>query len=165
MKLALSTDHAGFEQLQKLEQFLTQQGHICVNFGPAKFDPTDDYPDFIFPAAQAVASGECEAGIIFGSSGQGEAMVANRLKGVRCGVFYGPAQAPGAVDADGGLPEDDFEILRLNRQHNHANMLSLAGRFMDQSMIEKAVTVWLQTPYSEIERHVRRVHKIDREVV
>jgi ribose 5-phosphate isomerase B len=161
LRIALSTDHAGFEQLQKLQEFLKSQGHVCVNFGPGFLDPNDDYPDFIRPCAEAVAAGKCEAGIIFGSSGQGEAMVANRIKGVRCGVFYGPAKALGAVDADGGMPADDYEILRLNRQHNHANMLSLAGRFMDQDMIEKAVTIWLETPYSDLERHLRRVRKID----
>ncbi len=161
MKIALSTDHAGFQQLQQLQEFLTAQGHDCINFGPQTFDAEDDYPDFIFPAAQAVANNECEAGIIFGGSGQGEAIMANRIAGVRCGVFYGPATASGAIDADGNTTEDKFEILRLNRQHNHANMLSLAGRFLDQTMVEKAVTIWLKTPYSEAERHTRRVNKID----
>lgn len=161
MKIALSTDHAGFEQLQSLQVFLTTQGHECVNFGPQSLDPADDYPDFIFPAARAVASGECEVGIIWGGSGQGEAMAANRLLGVRCGVFYGPARAPGAVDADGNTATDDYEILRLNRQHNHANMLSLAGRFLDQATTEQAVTIWLQTPWSDADRHARRVRKLD----
>lgn len=80
MKIALSTDHAGFEQLKLLEEFLKSKGHDCVNFGPKEFDGEDDYPDFIFPAAKAVASGDCEAGIIMGGSGQGEAMAANRVK-------------------------------------------------------------------------------------
>lgn len=161
MNIALSTDHAGFEQLHSLREFLEAQGHVCTNFGPASFDPEDDYPDFIIPAAEAVASGECEAGIIFGGSGQGEAIAANRVKGVRCGVYYGPATPIAAVDADGGTAADEFEILRLNRQHNHANMLSLAGRFLDRAAIEQAVMIWLETPYSDAERHARRVHKLD----
>lgn len=165
MKIALSTDHAGFEQLKLLKDFLTDKGYECIDYGPKEHDPSDDYPDFIYPAARAVANGECEVGFIFGSSGQGEAMVANRVMGVRCGVFYSTATAPGVVDADGGTAEDDFEILRLNRQHNHANMLSLAGRFLDQETINKAVTIWLDTPFSDQERHARRVKKIDQEAV
>jgi ribose 5-phosphate isomerase B len=161
MKIALSTDHAGFKSLQKLEFFLERGGYECVNYGPEIYDPEDDYPDFIKNAAKAVASGECQFGIIFGSSGEGEAMVANRFKGVRCGVYYGPAKPHGPIEAEGREAADEYEILRLNRQHNDANMLSLAGRFLDQAGIEKAVTVWLETPFSEKERHTRRVQKID----
>lgn len=161
MRIALTTDHAGYEALQKLQIFLEQQGHQCINFGPKHYDPADDYPDFIYPAAQAIANGDVEAAIIMGSSGQGEAMVANRLRGVRAAVFYGPANPPGAIDADGSLPTDDLEILRLSRQHNLANVLSLGARFLDQPTIEKAVTTWLATPYSDVERHLRRVGKID----
>ncbi len=161
MKIALSTDHAGFEQLQKLQAELEAAGHTCVNFGPTSYDPNDDYPDFITPAAQAVANGEFEAGIIFGGSGEGEAIAANRVKGVRCGVYYGPAQAIGVVDASGNQPQDEFEILRLNRQHNNANMLSLAGRFLNSDDVNQAVSIWLSTPFSGDERHVRRINKLD----
>lgn len=161
MNIALSTDHAGFEQLQSLQLFLETQGYECVNFGPATLNPNDDYPDLIRPAAQAVASGECQFGIIFGGSGQGEAITANRLKGIRCGVYYGPAKAATAVDAEGGAAEDEFEILRLNREHNDANMLSLAGRFLTQDEVEQAVILWLQTPFSGVERHARRIIELD----
>lgn len=161
MKIALSTDHAGFEPLQKLTVYLESLGHECVNFGPSHYEPTDDYPDFIKPAARAVAEGLCDVGIIFGSSGQGEAIVANRFKGVRCGVYYGPAHPVGVVDADGNTAQDEFEILRLNRQHNNANMLSLAGRFLTYESVEQAVTIWLETPFSNIDRHQRRIDKID----
>ena len=161
MKIALSTDHAGFEPLQKLQAYLESSGHQCTNYGPAIYDSADDYPDFIAPAAKAVAEGECEMGIIFGSSGQGEAMVANRLSGIRCGVYYGPAAPLGVIDAEGNTAQDNFEILRLNRQHNDANMLSLAGRFLDQDAIEKAVDIWLDTSFSGIDRHQRRINKID----
>lgn len=161
MKIALSTDHAGFELLKQLKAFLIDQGHECVDFGPAEFVGDDDYPDFIFPAAQAVANGECEAGIIMGGSGQGEAMAANRVKGVRCAVYYGPISAKTAIDAEGHSGADEYDILRLSRQHNHANMLSLASRFLTKTDIEKAVGIWLATPYGNIERHVRRINKLD----
>jgi ribose 5-phosphate isomerase B len=161
VKIALATDHAGFKALKQLQTFLTSQGHECVNFGPKELNEADDYPDFIFPAAQAVANGECQVGIIMGSSGQGEAMAANRLKGVRCALYYGPSPMAGKVDVEGSAAKDPFEILRLSRQHNHANMLSLAARFLDQAEIEKAVTIWLETAYSTEERHARRVAKLD----
>lgn len=150
MKIAISTDHAGFEAAQRLQEFLTSKGYECVYFGPSAHDPADDYPDFIKPAAKAVSEGECEVGIVFGGSGQGEAIVANRFRGVRCGVYYGSDNT-----------SDGHEILRLNKQHNNANMLSLAARFLDQSEIEQAVSVWLDTPFSEEAKHVRRVNKID----
>jgi ribose 5-phosphate isomerase B len=161
MKIALSTDHAGFEQLQYLQNWLVSHGYECINFGPSEYNENDDYPDFIRPAAEAVANGQCDLGIIFGGSGQGEAIVANRVKGVRCGVFYGPIVAVNPLDAEGNAPLDGYEVLRLNRKHNHANMLSLAGRFLDDSTLINAVTIWLDTKVDENERHVRRIKKID----
>ena len=161
MRVALSTDHAGFEKLKQLKEFLSSAGHECVNYGPTSFDADDDYPDFIRPAAEAVATGECEVGIIFGGSGQGEAMTANRVKGVRCAVYYGPAKAAEAVDVGGSSATDDYEIIRLSRQHNNANMLSLAGRFLDNEAIELAVSIWLNTEITDVERHLRRIKKID----
>lgn len=160
MKIALTTDHTGLDLLKQLQVFLTEQGHECVDFGPKEFEPGDDYPDFMFPAAEAVASGECDYGIIIGGSGQGEAMAANRVKGARCALFYGPMAAKKPIDAEGDSPKDDYEILRLSRQHNHANMLSLAARFLNFEEVKKAVTIWLETPYGNIERHTRRVAKL-----
>lgn len=150
MKIALSTDHAGFNKLQQLKIFLEAKGYECLDFGPNSYNPEDDYPDFIKPAALAVANGECDFGIIFGGSGQGEAIVANRVPGIRCGVYYS------AVDSATGL-----EILRLNRQHNNANMLSLAARFLTDEQIQDAITEWINTPFSGEERHLRRISKID----
>lgn len=164
MKIAITTDHTGlaYEGAYKaLGTFLEALGHQCVDFGPQRLDMRDDYPDFMFPAAQAVAAGECEAGIIMGGSGQGEAMAANRIKGARCAVFYGSSVAKVAVDAEGNTSEDPYEILRLTRQHNHANMLSLATRFLTFEEIKQAIRVWLETPYSDVERHARRVKKLD----
>jgi ribose 5-phosphate isomerase B len=161
MKIAVSTDHTGFQHLAHLKEFLEEQGHECRDFGPASFDQADDYPDLIFPAAQAVAGGECEVGIILGGSGQGEAMAANRLKGVRCTLFYGPVVAKAAVDAEGHTSDDPYEILKLSRQHNHANMLSLSTRFLSIDETKQAIQTWLATPYSDDERHARRVRKLD----
>lgn len=161
MKIALSTDHAGFHDLPKLKTFLEGKGHECVNFGPTDFNEADDYPDFIRPAAEAVAAGECEVGIIWGGSGQGEAMVANRVKGVRCMVYYGPAEAQRAINAEGQAAQDNLEILRLSREHNNANMLSLAARFLSDAQVEEAVSIWLETPFTGVERHVRRISKLD----
>ncbi len=162
MNIALSTDHAGFQASKSLKAYLESLGHICHNFGPANLDNQDDYPDYIFPAAEAVSRGECEIGIIYGGSGQGEAMVANRVVGVRCAVYYGPADAKGAIDADGTPAADDLEILRLSREHNDANMLSLGARFLDWDQIQTAVDVWITTEFSGEDRHVRRIKKIDR---
>ncbi|HYF96727.1 MAG TPA: RpiB/LacA/LacB family sugar-phosphate isomerase [Patescibacteria group bacterium] len=161
MRIALSTDHAGFEQLKSLQEFLTAKGYECVNYGPKEFDADDDYPDFIFPAAKAVATGECEFGIIMGGSGQGEAIAANRVKGIRCMTYYGAVLPVGAIDAGGGEASDEYEILRLSKQHNNANMISIGARFVSQEEIEKAVEVWLDETFSGVERHARRIKKLD----
>jgi ribose 5-phosphate isomerase B len=164
MKIAVTTDHTGLDYegaYETLKQFIVELGHEYVDFGPRQLDQDDDYPDFMFPAARAVAGGECQVGIIMGGSGQGEAMAANRVKGVRCGVFYGPALAKVAIDAEGNSSDDPYEILKLNRQHNHANMLSLAARFLTLDEMKQAVKVWLESPYSDAERHTRRVQKLD----
>ncbi len=164
MKIAVTTDHAGFEALQDLKGYITSLGHECVDFGPQQFDADDDYPDFMFPAARAVASGDCERGIIMGGSGQGEAMAANRIKGVRCALFYGPVIAKAAVDAAGTISDDPYEIVRLSRQHNDANVLSLSGRFLTIQEMQTAIKIWLETPFSGAERHSRRVKKLDAEI-
>jgi len=164
MKIAVATDHAGFEAMRELKSWLESEGHECSDFGPQAFDAADDYPDFITPAAEAVAKGECEAGIIMGGSGQGEAMAANRVKGARCTLFYAPAKAKAAVDAEGHTSDDPYEILSLSRKHNHANVLSLSARFLNLEEMKLAVRAWLYTPYDEAERHTRRVKKLDGEV-
>lgn len=161
MKIAVATDHAGYEAMKRLREWLESEGHECRDFGPQSLDPADDYPDFIFPAAKAVAAGEYEAGIIMGGSGQGEAMAANRVKGVRCTLFYAPARAKSAIDAEGHTSDDPYEILKLSRRHNHANVLSLSGRFLDFEEMKQAVQTWLSTPYDDSERHTRRVNKLD----
>lgn len=161
MNIALATDHAGFEQLKELQSFLESIGHKCHNFGPVSLRPDDDYPDFIFPAAKAVASGGFERGIIIGRSGQGEAMAANRVKGVRCAVFYGSSVARRVVDAHGKTSHDPYEIIRLSRTHNNSNMLSLGASFVSLEDIKNVVKLWLETSFSGEDRHARRNKKLD----
>src|ERR1051326_4396987 len=161
MTIALATDHTGFENLKQLQQYLESLGHTCQNFGPESFVADDDYPDFVRPAAEAVAKGDCQMGVIIGGSGQGEAIVANRVRGVRCAVFYGPEPPLGPVDAEGNNSSDPFEAVVLSRKHNDANMLSLAARFVSVENMKKAVKLWLDTPFSNQERHIRRIKKID----
>ena len=143
MRIAIASDHAGFDYKEKIRQHLIRAGHDVRDFGTGS-DESVDYPDFIRPAALAVARGECERGIVLGGSGNGEAMVANRIKGVRCAVGW------------------NAESARLARQHNDANMLSLGQRMMD---LEDALTIldtWLRTPF-EGGRHIPRIRKIDAE--
>ena len=162
MTIAVTTDHAGFEQLKELIIYLKSLGYEVHNFGPKSLDPNDDYPDFIIPAARAVASGECDKGIILGGSGQGEVMAANRVKGVRCGLFYGSAVPLGIVDISGRISHDPYEIVRLSRQHNNANMLSLAARFVGLNEMKQVIKLWLDTPFSEEARHIRRITRLDK---
>ena len=161
MKIAVSTDHVGFQQIREVRNYIEQLGHEVIYFGPEEFNEDDDYPDFIFPAAKAVANGEADLGVIFGGSGQGEAMAANRIKGVRCAVYYGPSMPQGPVNAEGSSAKDEFEILRLSKEHNDANMLSLSARFLDEDQVETAIKIWLETPFIKKERHARRTQKLD----
>jgi len=164
MRVAVTTDHTGLAyggRFEEFKKFLADMDHEVVDFGPQALDMDDDYPDFMFPAAKAVASGDCEVGIIMGGSGQGESMAANRIKGIRCTTFYSPALAKEPIDAEGHMSDDPYEILRLSRQHNHANMLSLSARFLTVEEMKQAISVWLATPWSDVERHTRRVKKLD----
>ncbi len=153
MIIYLATDHAGFELKGKIKKFLIDSGYEVKDFGAHKLDPDDDYPDFVRKAAEAVANDpEHSRGIVLGGSGQGEAMVANRYKGVRAAVYYGPASAK----ASAGRGE---EILKLSREHNDANVLSLGARFLAEKEALEAVDLWLKTPFSREERHQRRIEK------
>lgn len=162
MKIALASDHTGYEQLNDLQEFLEQLGHTCENYGPKTLDTSDDYPDYIFKAAEAVAKGVCEKGIVLGGDGQGEAMVANRLKGVRCGVYYGPAVTGKAVDVKGRISNSPYEIVRLTRLHNDANMLSIGARFVALNDMKDVIKLWLETNFSGEARHTRRIDKLDK---
>ncbi len=141
MKLAIASDHAGFEYKEKLAEFLEDLGHRVTDFGTHSNEMVD-YPLFIRPAAEAVARGEFERGIVLGGSGNGEAIVANRVKGIRCAVCWNADSA------------------RLARQHNNANLLSLGQRMMPLETALEIVRVWLNTEF-EGGRHQRRIDLID----
>lgn len=161
MKVYLATDHAGFELKEKVKEFLVQNNYQVEDCGADIFDKDDDYPDFIAKAAEAVSKdSESSKAIIFGGSGQGEAMAANKFRNVRCAVFYTPATPPAATDVSGKKSTDPFEMLRLTREHNDANILSLGARFLTEEQAIQAAQVFLQTPFSFDERHKRRIGKI-----
>jgi ribose 5-phosphate isomerase B len=161
MRIALASDHAGFAYLEELRLFLKSLGHDVRNYGPQKLNPDDDYPDYIIPAARAVGGGDCDMGIVLGGSGQGEAMAANKIKGVRCAVFYGPAVARKVVDSAGRTSHHPLEIARLSRQHNDANMLSIAARFVALDEIKQVIKLWLEADFIGEERHLRRNKKLN----
>jgi len=141
MKLAIGSDHTGFRYKEIINQNLAELAHEVKDFGTDSEDPVD-YPLFIRPVALAVASGEAERGIVLGGSGNGEAMAANRVKGVRCALCW------------------NTESARLARQHNDANMLSLGQRLLTEDVALEIVRVWLDTPF-EGGRHLRRIQLLD----
>jgi ribose 5-phosphate isomerase B len=144
MKIHIATDHAGLDLKNIIRDYLISKGHEVTDHGAHEYDALDDYPDYIFPCAKAVASDLESRGIILGGSGQGEAMAANRVKGVRAAVFYnGPV-----------------EIVKLSREHNNANILSLGARFMTEDQIYGVIEMWLDEPF-EGGRHQRRIDKLD----
>lgn len=142
-------DHAGFDLKNEIIRFLEKKEYEVIDHGAYELDPDDDYPDFVLPVAIAVTEDENSRGIILGGSGQGEAMVANRVQGIRATVFYGePAFS-------------DESIINLSRQHNDANILSLGARFLTEEEALEAIDMWLETAFSEEDRHARRIAKID----
>lgn len=164
MKIAIASDHAGYILKSELKDFLLGSGYVVHDFGAQKLEKADDYPDYVFPAAKAVAAREYDRGIVIGGDGQGEAMAANRLAGVRCAVFYGPAMARSAVDIKGRISHDPFEVIRLSRLHNNSNVLSLGARFIGSAEAKQAVKLWLETAYLQEPRHERRNKKLDKKI-
>ena len=159
MTIYLATDHTGFELKEKLKNELEKKYDNVIDCGAYVVDPVDDYPDFISKAAQLVSGSPESRAFVIGGSGQGEAMVANRYKGVRCAVFYGPVMPHTAVDAEGHTSTDTFEMVKLEREHNDANILSIASRFVTDEDALKAVKIFLETPFSLAPRHMRRINK------
>lgn len=141
MKIAIGSDHAGFHYKQAIIDHLRKAGHEVTDFGTDS-DAAVDYPKYIRPVAEAVAAGEAERGIVLGGSGNGEAITANRVRGIRCGLCW------------------NLESARLTRQHNDANVLSLGERMMDQATALAIVDVFLSTPF-EGGRHLARIQQID----
>lgn len=141
MKIGIGSDHAGYRYKEEIKKYLKKLGHEVQDFG-TNSEMTVDYPAFIRPVAEAVARGELERGVVLGGSGNGEAMAANRLRGIRCALCW------------------NEESARLARQHNDANMLSLGQRMMPLDLALSIVKTWLETSF-EGGRHVRRIQMID----
>ncbi len=146
MEIYLATDHAGFELKEKIKAYLSEKGYAVVDCGAEVYEPEDDYPDFIAIAARHVsdACGKKRA-IIFGGSGTGEMIVANRFPHVRAALYNGAL----------------LEEVKLSREHNDANVLSLGARLVSEEQAKEAIDLWLSTPFSGDERHVRRIAKIE----
>lgn len=145
-KIFLGSDHAGYNLKEDVKKYLQEEGYEIEDIGAHRLNLKDDYPDFIFPVAKEVAKNAGSKGIIFGASGQGEAIAANRMKGIRAAVYYG----------------SNLEIVELSRTHNNANILSLGARFLTKEQAIKAVNLWLATSFSNEERHTRRIKKLDK---
>ena len=141
MKIAIGSDHAGFRYKERIKEFLEEQGHVVNDFGTFSEEPVD-YPLFIRPVAEAVARGEYERGIVLGGSGNGEAMMANRIKKVRCALCW------------------NEELARLAREHNDSNVLSLGQRVIPEETALAIVRVWLETAFAG-GRHLRRIELLD----
>lgn len=146
MKIYIGTDHAGFELKEELKKFLKDLGCEVEDKGAYEFNREDDYPDFILPVVKAVAEdiakGLDSRGIVIGGSGQGEAIVANKVKKIRAAVVY-----------------DEYSA-KMSREHNNANIVSLGTRTLSVDKAKKLVKLWLETPFSNEERHKRRIEKI-----
>ncbi len=146
-KIFLGADHAGFELKEHVKNYLLRLGMKVEDKGAYKFDLQDDYPDFIVPVAKKVAEDPANnKGIIFGASGQGEAIAANKIKGIRAALYYG----------------GNTEIIKLSRTHNDANILSLGTRFLSEEEAIEAIKIWLGTDFSNEARHARRIKKISK---
>ena len=142
----VATDHAGFACKEAVKRWLEQEGYLVIDHGAYMLEAEDDFPDYVAKAAKAVAKdSEQVRGIIFGGSGQGEAMIANRFARVRTTVFYG----------------GPLEIITLSREHNDANILSIGARFLSLDEVISAVSLWLTTKHTGEERHRRRIQKIE----
>ena len=141
LKISIGSDHAGFEYKEKIRALLSTLGHEVRDFGTFSADPVD-YPLFIRPTAEAVASGECERGIVLGGSGNGEAIVANKVRGIRCALCW------------------NLETAQLAREHNDSNVLSLGQRMIPEDLALEIVKIWLVTPFAG-GRHVRRIAEIE----
>ena len=142
MRVHLGSDHAGFELKQRLVARLTELGHEPVDHGPKEYDAVDDYPPYVLRAAQGAAGDAGSLGVVIGGSGNGEAIAANKVKGVRCALAHSE------------------ETASLGRQHNDANVVSIGARMHDEATAIRLVEVFLATPFSQDERHIRRIEML-----
>lgn len=152
MNIHIASDHAGYEVKESLKAYLGELGHEIIDHGTHGKESVD-YPDVIAPCVEAVAADQNSFGIILGGSGQGEAMCANRNKGVRAVVYYGSAASQ--LDSDGNT----LDMIQSVREHNNANVLSLGARFITLDEAKAVVKKFIETPFSGDERHVRRLAK------
>ncbi len=144
MKIFIGSDHAGFELKEKIKKYLEESNYQYEDKGAFELNGQDDYPDFIIPVAKSVSENKNSLGIVLGGSGQGEQISANKIDGVRAILYYG----------------DNLEIIKLGREHNNANILSLGARFIEENEAIDAVKIFIETPFLEEERHQRRLEKI-----
>ncbi len=144
MKIALGTDHAGFTYKEAVKKHLQKLGHEVQDFGTFS-EESVDYPVFVRPAAEAVADGSCDLGVVFGGSGNGEAMAANKVKGVRCALCWSE------------------ETARLAKEHNNANVLSIGQRQISQELALNIIDTWLNAEF-EGDRHIRRIEMLDKNI-
>lgn len=147
MKIYIGSDHAGYELKEKLRAYMQSLNIEVVDKGDFNLDNEDDYPDFIIPVAEAVIKDHQSLGIILGGSGEGEQISANKIDGIRAIEFYG----------------GNLEIVKLGREHNNANILSLGARFITEDEAKNAILLFMNTPFTNDERHVRRINKINEE--
>ncbi len=153
-KIYIASDHAGFALKAPLTAYLTELGYTVADLGAPTLAREDDYPDYMTSCATRVAEEPGARGIIIGGSGQGEAMVANRVKGARAAVYYGPA-ARSQTDAD----DASLDIITSARAHNDANILALGARFIDVEEAKRVAKQFLEVVFLGEERHVRRIAK------
>lgn len=148
MTIILASDHAGFDLKEKIKVFLHEKGYDVFDVGAEKYIEGDDYPEYMKKAGMKVSEDKSSntKAIVFGGSGQGEAIVCNRFKGVRAIVWYG----------------GDIEIIKKSREHNDANILSIGARFVNEEEVKKAVELWLNILFGDEERHKRRIADIDK---
>mgnify|MGYP000256392934 FL=1 len=142
MRVHIGGDHAAYEMQRGLVDWLAEQGYDVVDHGPKEYDELDDYPVFVLRAAEAVAAEPGSLGVVLGGSGNGEQMAANKVKGIRAALCY------------------STELAQLAREHNDAQIISLGGRFHTQEQAQAMVKVFLETPFSGVERHQRRLDMV-----
>jgi ribose 5-phosphate isomerase B len=142
MRIHIGSDHAGLELKSQLIEHLVGNGHDVTDHGPYEYDAVDDYPDFCIPAAEAVAKNPASLGIVLGGSGNGEQIAANKVKGIRAALAW------------------SVETAKLARDHNNANVIAVGGRMHELPLVKEIIDTFIAHPFSEDERHIRRINKI-----
>lgn len=142
MRIHIGSDHAGLKLKAELVKHLSSKGHDVTDHGPHEYDALDDYPDFCIPAAEAVAKDPSSLGIVLGGSGNGEQIAANKVNGIRAALAW------------------SIETAKLAKEHNDANVVAVGGRMHEISFVKEIIDAFVNEPFSNDERHVRRIKKI-----